>query len=294
MANRDYDRIETAIRYLEAHRSQQPSLEEVAGAVGLSPFHFQRLFRRWAGISPKRFLQSLTVEHAKARLDAADSVLDAALDAGLTGPGRLHDLFVALEAVTPGEFKNAGEGLTIAYGTAPTPFGPCFLAATGRGITALQFLDHEDEEGALRRIRPAWSGARFVHRPRRIAGLGKRVFEPAGNALRRDDPGEGGAVTLLVRGTNFQLQVWRALLRIPAGSVATYEAVARAVGRPRSVRAAAGAVAANPVAYLIPCHRVLRKSGALGGYRWGTARKRAMLAYESGFENGAGERAAAS
>lgn len=267
----DYRRVEAAIAFLDRELPQQPELAEVAAAVGLSPFHFQRLFRRWAGVSPKRFLQLLTVEHAKALLEEDASVLDAALDSGLSGPGRLHDHFVTLEAVTPGEFKRRGEGLEIAWGVHPSPFGPVFVAATGRGLCQAAFLgfdgDPSEEEARLAR---SWSAATL-----------RRDDDATGSwAARLFDHGTG-RTPLLVQGTNFQVQVWRALLRIPEGRVASYGQIARVVGRPRAARAVGAAVGANPVAVMIPCHRVIRGLGAAGGYRWGEHRKRALLGWEA-------------
>ena len=270
----DYDRIAQAIRYIEANRQRQPSLDEVARSVHLSEFHFQRLFRRWVGISPKRFLQVLTVEHAKRRLEECRSVLDAAYDAGLSGPGRLHDLFVTLEAVTPGEYKARGEGLTIRYGFHASPFGTALVAATERGICALHFVEDEDDRAAaVDHLAADFPAARLVHDPAATAPLAEAAFAPreAGSA----------PIPLFVQGTNHQVRVWEALLRIPPGAVVTYEQLATSIGRPDAVRAVAGAVARNPVGFVIPCHRVIRKLGAISGYRWGPDRKRAILAWEA-------------
>lgn len=266
----DYARIERAIRYIEAHAQEQPGLATLARAAGLSPHHFQRLFRRWAGISPKRFLQYLTLEHAKRRLEESRPVLEAALDAGLSGPGRLHDLFVTYEAMTPGEYKKRGAGLRLAYGVHPTPFGDCLLLATARGVCGLGFLSVGGEKAALARFKKRWPKARFERAPEETERLAARAFG-------------GGTAPLSLRlmGTPFQLKVWEALLAIPPGTVASYGALARVLGRPRAIRAVAGAIAANPIAYLVPCHRVIRESGAMEGYAWGLSRKRAMLARES-------------
>ena len=269
---RDYARIEAAILYLEAHVRDQPTLDAVAQVVGLGPHHFQRLFRRWAGISPKRFSQFLTLDYAKARLEASASILDAAYDAGLSGPSRLHDLFVTYEAMSPGAFKRGGEGVDIAYGVHPSPFGPCFVGQTGRGICALGFADGDN--GAVRaEFERRWPAARFCEDPHATAQVAARIFgrQPAGDAPLR----------LAVCGTNFQLKVWEALLRIPPGRITSYRRLADALGLPRSARAVGGAVAANPVSYLIPCHRVIRHSGRLSHYEWGRDRKRAMLAWEA-------------
>jgi AraC family transcriptional regulator of adaptative response/methylated-DNA-[protein]-cysteine methyltransferase len=264
----DYQRIGQAIRFLEDNVQRQPTLEEVAAHVGLSEYHFQRLFTRWAGISPKRFLQFLTRENAKALL-ARTSVLEAAYAAGLSSPGRLHDLFVQTEAVTPGEYKAKGAGLEIRYGFHPTPFGECLLAETGRGICFLAFVDG-DREAILARLRGDWSNARLVEDPAGTAPTVANIFSPQ----------PGAALTVHLRGTNFQIKVWEALLRLPPGGVTSYETLAAQIGLKRAARAVANAVAHNPVAYLIPCHRVLRKSGDFGGYHYGTARKKAILVRE--------------
>lgn len=276
----EYGRIARAIRFLTENRERQPSLEEVARVVGSSPWHFQRTFLRWAGVSPKRFLQFLTVEHAKERLEAAASVLDAALEAGLSGPSRLHDHFVALEAVTPGEFKSAGEGLEIVHGTAVSPFGTVFLAATSRGVVHLAFPEGGESATEETRVARAWPAARLRPDPAVAQRLTERIFS-LGAPTRREP------ISVLVRGTNFQVQVWKALLRIPSGELTTYGRLAQAVGRPGAARAVGGAVGANPVAFLVPCHRVIAAQGGLGGYRWGTERKRALLAWE-GARHGAG------
>ncbi|MEX2650753.1 MAG: methylated-DNA--[protein]-cysteine S-methyltransferase [Alphaproteobacteria bacterium] len=264
----DYDRIARVIRYLDAHVEDQPDLGTLAAEVGLSPFHFQRLFQRWAGVSPKRFLQFLTVDHARRLLASDASVLDAALDVGLSGPSRLHDLFVACEAVTPGEAKRGGDGLTIAYGFHPTPFGAALVGATERGICWLGFVPEAGPDAALGRLKERWSAARLVHDQSATAPLAERAFA-------------GGDVAVHLRGTNFQIKVWEALLRIPLGPAVAYEDVARAIGRPGAARAVAGAIGANPVAVLVPCHRVIRKTGPFSGYAWGPERKRAILGWES-------------
>lgn len=272
MSNHDYDRIERAIHYLEQHAREQPALERVAQAVGLSPFHFQRLFRRWAGVSPKRFLQYLTIEHAKAALADGQSVLAATYAAGLSGPGRLHDLFVTVDAMTPGEFKREGRDLLIRYGVHPTPFGACLTAVTHRGVCTLEFVDLEGRAAAVQRLKRRWAGARLTEDHAGTARFAERIFAaPAGE----------GPITLHIRGTNFQLKVWDALLSVPPGAAVTYTDLGRALGRPGAARAIGAAVGANPVAYAIPCHRVLRKTGAVGGYRWGAPRKRAILAWEA-------------
>ncbi len=269
----DYRLVEQAIRFLEANFRSQPSLAEVAAAAGLSEYHFQRLFKRWAGISPKRFLQFLTLEYAKSLLRESRPLLEASYDAGLSGPGRLHDLFVTLEAVTPGQYRRNGEGVRIAHGRHDTPFGECLLAATDRGICALYFLQSPDTEGALSELHQYW--------PEAILEENRAVTGPFVERIFADNGTDGEPIPLHVRGTNFQVQVWRALLRIPSGRVASYEDVAGMIGKPRAARAAGQAVGSNPIGYAIPCHRVIRKSGAFGNYGGGTARKLAMLGWEA-------------
>ena len=275
-ASRDYHRIEQALRFIEDNYQAQPDLESVARELGLSPHHFQRLFRRWAGISPKRFLQALTVEQAKRALAGSQSVLDASYDAGLSGPGPLHDLFVACEAMTPGEYKRLGAGLAIRFGFHESPFGEALVMHTERGVCGLAFVV-DDEAAALADMTRRWPAARFIADPATTRAIAARIFAlpDAGGAKA------AGPIPLLLKGTNFQIQVWQALLRIPSGHVVSYDQIARAIGRPGAARAVGGAVAANPVSYLVPCHRVIQQSGAIGGYYWGPARKRAMLGWEA-------------
>jgi AraC family transcriptional regulator of adaptative response/methylated-DNA-[protein]-cysteine methyltransferase len=274
MPHSDYDRIERAIVFLEENWRRQPSLDEVARSVHLSEFHFQRLFRRWAGISPKRFLQYLTIEHAKRRLEDSAPLLETAYDTGLSSLGRLHDLFVTLEAVTPGEFRRQGAGLHIACGLHATPFGTALVAVTERGVCALSFASEDEDAAAMvAGLRERWPLAAIAEDERRTAPTAKRIFD------RAEDDGE--PVRLHVEGTNFQVRVWEALLRVPFGALTSYEALAAHAGRPAATRAVASAVARNPVGYLIPCHRVIRKLGVMGGYRWGPARKKAILAWEA-------------
>lgn len=271
---RDYERIARAIEFLKRNATSQPSLAAVARQAHLSEHHFQRLFTRWAGVSPKRFLQLLTVEHAKAHLAASRSVLDVAAGVGLSGPGRLHDLFVTLEAMTPGEFHDGGRGLSMRYGLCPSPFGHCLIAATARGVCALRFTEGGDVAQAATGIRAEWPNAVIRHDRAGMEELSRRVFPFAGAR-----PGE--PLALLVRGTNFQIQVWRALIQVPFGAVTTYGDIASRAGHAGAARAAGSAIGANPIAWLIPCHRVIQESGVLGGYRWGTARKAAMLGWEA-------------
>lgn len=276
MDNPDYRRIEQAIAYLEEHATEQPSLEEVAAHIGLSPYHFQRLFKSWAGVSPKRFLQYLTIENAKQLLRDSSSVLDTALDVGLSGPSRLHDLFVSVEAMTPGEFKAQGRDLLIRYGFHATPFGECLLAVTSRGVCSLAFVDPETRSDALGELQANWQEATLIEDREAGKDAIKAIFGPAHDQSQ-------APVKVLLRGTNFQVKVWEALLRIPEGSAVTYGALAEAIGRPKAHRAVGTAVGHNPVAYLIPCHRVLRTNGDIGGYHWGTTRKRAILAREAAY-----------
>ena len=268
----DYARVEIAMRFLNDGYLEQPSLDAVAEHVGLSPHHFQRLFRRWAGISPKRFVQYLTLAHAKRALAESQTVLDAGFAAGLSGPGRLHDLFVTCEAMTPGEYKAQGAGLEVRYGVHPTPFGPCLALTTARGICGLAFLDRDGIEPALAELVAGWPRAHVAEDRGAAAAFGARAFAPVP---------AGAPIPLSVKGTNFRIRVWDALLRIPPGRVVSYQALARYLGKPTAARAVAGAVAANPVSFLIPCHRVIRQSGVISGYRWGRVRKQAILGWEA-------------
>lgn len=270
----DYRRIEQAIIYIERNRRRQPTLKQVADSVGLSEYHFQRLFGRWVGISPKRFLQFLTVEHAKGLLEEARDLLDVTYETGLSGPGRLHDLFVNCEAVTPGQFKNKGDGLVITYGFHPSPFGECLLALTERGICGLAFCQEGQQASALAALAGRWERATL----REDAELTRPFVDRIFGSLKTLDT---GPLHLVLKGTNFQIKVWEALLRIPTGCVVSYQDVARYIGMPNAVRAVGHAVGQNPIAYIIPCHRVIHKSGVLGNYRWGAARKKAMLGWEA-------------
>lgn len=269
---RDYQRMADTLAWISAHFEEQPMLADIASRAGTSPYHFQRLFSRWVGLSPKKYVQYLTLERAKASLDASESVLAASFAAGLSSPGRLHDLFVNIEAVTPGEYKRGGAGLVIFHGIHESPFGPCLLMHTERGVCALAFVDEGDDGRALAAMSARWPNARLVADPGPGAELAARVFAAHG--------GGGNTVTLLLHGTPFQIQVWEALLRIPPGAVTSYQALATYIGKPKASRAVGTANGANPISYLIPCHRVIRKSGALGGYRWGLGRKLAMLSQE--------------
>ena len=269
----DFDRIAAVIRYLDEHHAGQPALGDLAQAGGLSESHFHRLFHRWAGITPKDFLQCLTAEHAKCRLRESASVLDAALDAGLSGPGRLHDLLVTVEAASPGEFKHGGRGLGIAWGMAESPFGGCSLGWNARGICHLAFHDTAASPAPPSELQENWPHAEFQRNDREARGRAKIIFQR--------DARSGTTLKAFVRATPFQLNVWRALLRIPEGCVASYRRIAGALGDPPAARAVGTACGSNPIAYLIPCHRVIRETGAVQGYRWGSTRKRALLAWEA-------------
>ncbi len=271
-AAENYKRIEKAILFLEKNCHQQPDLKKVALAVNLSEYHFQRLFRRWAGISPKRFLQVLTLERTKNLLKDPGSLLEVTYQAGLSSAGRLHDLFVSTESVTPDTFRKHGKDITLRYGFHPSPFGECLIAISDRGVSNLSFVQEGGRNRALAALKMQWKYATVMQDQELTGEYVARIFTP----------GKKRGMNLAVKGTNFQVKVWQALLKIPGGRVSTYETIAAAIGRPDAVRAVAGAVAANPVAFLIPCHRVIRKTGALGGYHWGPARKKAMLAWEAG------------
>ena len=271
-SSEDYQRIEQAIMYLENHYKEQPSLEAVAANIGLSEYHFQRLFTRWAGVSPKRFLQFLTKEGAKELLSRSENLLDTTHQVGLSSLGRLHELFVTTEAVTPGEFKTRGEGVTIRYGIHLTPFGKCLIGLTDRGICHLGFINGSEGE-AIDSLVNEWKEARMIEDYRSTAALVGPIFD-----LRYDTRIK--PLTLYLRGTNFQLKVWEALLQIPAGTATTYAGLARRIGQSAASRAVGTALGHNPIAVLIPCHRVIRTVGDFGNYRYGEVRKKALLARE--------------
>ena len=275
-----YARIERAIRFIEDNRLDQPGLDEIAAGVGMSPFHLQRVFTAWAGVSPKLFLRYVTLDHAREALTDARPVLDAALDVGLSGPGRLHDLSVTLEAATPGEIGAGGRGLDIRYGLHDGPFGRFLVAATERGVCRIAF--EQEGENPVAALAEAWPNARLVEDD-------AHTWRIAGEALARGIDTGASPIRLWARGTNFQIKVWEALLRVPAGRLVSYGDIARAVGRPRASRAVGQAVGANPIAVLIPCHRAIRASGRFEtGYRWGSARKRALIAWEAARRERAG------
>ena len=268
--SRDYERMEKALEWLAQRWRERPSLEEAAEAVGLSPFHFQRVFTRWAGVSPKTFVASIAHAEAVKSLEEGASVLDAAYDIGLSGPSRLHDLFIAQEAVTPGEARKRGEGLTMTWGYAPTPFGKGLFVMTGRGLCGLAFADPGKEEEAFADMHRRWPAAQWLRDDKAAAEMAPRAFL-----------GEGEKPELVLIGAPFHVQVWKALLRIPAGATATYADVARWAGKPGAFRATGAAVGANPISCLIPCHRAIASDGRLTGYHWGLARKAAILGTEA-------------
>lgn len=264
-----YGIIARAIDFIGDRVADQPSLEETAAAVGLSPAHFQRVFSQWAGVSPKRYQQYLTLDHAKGLLDNHFTVLDTSQETGLSGSSRLHDLFVKWEAMSPGEYARKGEGLTIHYGWFDSPFGEVLSMGTDRGLCGLAFTSEFGRDVSMQDMAQRWPNANFVEDPAKIAGWTSAAF------------GQGGEAALHLIGAPFQIKVWEALLSIPSGHVTTYSEIAARVGNPKAVRAVGTAVGRNPVSWLIPCHRALRKSGGLGGYHWGLPVKRAMLAYEA-------------
>lgn len=272
----DYTRIADAIRFIEAHVAEQPNLATIAKAADLSPHHFQRLFSRWVGLSPTRFLHYLTLDYARDRLTASASVLDAALDVGLSGPGRLHDLFVTHEAMTPGEFKAQGAGLEVRYGFHPGPFGMTLLLITDRGVCGLAFADAGEQEAALADMSGRWPRATLIEDSDATAPAMRQIHTALAGGRSQTAP-----LRLLLGGTNFQVRVWEALMRIPEGALVTYQDLAKQIGRTDAVRAVAGAVGRNPISLVIPCHRVIRKGGYVSGYHWGPTRKRALLAFEA-------------
>ena len=270
----DYRRIEKAIRFIAHNYRTQPSLDQIAASANLSRYHFDRLFKRWAGISPIQFVQFLTLDYTKHQLAESRSLLDTSLAAGLSGPSRLHDLFVTFEAMTPGEFKKQGRGLQIEYGFCDSPFGECLLATTSRGICSFGFIAAGGHAEAVDNLFQTWPESQFSENPAGLCPLVADMFPAVPNETRRP-------FNLLLKGTNFQVNVWKALLRIPEGRVVSYQDIAWLIGRPKSFRAVANAVAINPVAYLIPCHRVIAQTGKINQYRWGSSRKKAILGWEA-------------
>jgi len=270
----DFKRIAKAIQFIENNFKSQPSLDQIAQSVHISKYHFDRLFKRWAGISPIQFLQFMTLDYTKQRLTESKSLMDTSLEAGLSGPSRLHDLFVTFEAMTPGDFKKQGAGLKIDYSICMSPFGDCLLAATERGICFLGFVIRKDRRQTINQLFRTWPGAAFSENPERVCPMVTHIFS-------MDPHKTSKPFHLHLKGTNFQINVWKALLSIPNGCIVSYQDIAVHVGRPKAYRAVANAIAINPVSYLIPCHRVITKAGKIHRYRWGSDRKMAMLGWEA-------------
>ena len=273
-----YALIRRAIEFIGDHVQDQVSLDEVAEAVGLSPAHFQRVFSQWVGVSPKRYQQYLTLDHAKSLLNDHFTVLESAHEVGLSGSSRLHDLFIRWEAMSPGNYARGGNGLTIFWDWFDTPFGDALAMGTDRGLCGLAFVDECGRDAAFRDMASRWPGAEFQQNRNSIEGWLRAAI------------GQRGETALHLSGAPFQIKVWEALLSIPSGSVTTYSEIAKTIGSPKAVRAVGTAVGRNPVSWIIPCHRALRKSGGLGGYHWGLPVKRAMLAYEAARRDTAEER----
>ncbi len=291
----DYQRVRAAIEYVSQNWREQPPVDDIAAHIGLSPSQFAAVFRRWAGLSPKQFHQAVTIDHAKRLLRDSASVLDAALESGLSGPGRLHDLFVTHEAMSPGEFKTGGEGLTLTYGFHDSPFGEAIAVSSPRGLAGLGWVDEKaapgragdtgkasgGRDGALADMMRRWPRAAFVRDDAVAAGYVQRAFDPA--EWRADRP-----LRVVLIGTDFEIRVWETLLRIPLGRAATYGEVAGHIGKPKAARAVGAAVGRNPISFVVPCHRVLGASGVLTGYHWGLTRKQAILGWEAGHGAGHG------
>ena len=274
-ALRDYDSVRRAIAFISEQWRKQPTIEAVADAAGLTPDELHHLFRRWAGLTPKAFMQALTLDHAKGLLRDSASVLDAALDSGLSGPGRLHDLFVTHEAMSPGEWKNGGAGMTLRFGFHPSPFGTAIVIASGRGLAGLAFADPGGEQAALADMQRRWPRATHIEDYLGTAPLAQRIFDK--KMWRPDQPLR---VTLI--GTDFEVRVWETLLKIPMGRAVCYSDIANKIKAPKASRAVGAAVGRNPISFVVPCHRALGKSGALTGYHWGITRKQAMIGWEAG------------
>jgi AraC family transcriptional regulator of adaptative response/methylated-DNA-[protein]-cysteine methyltransferase len=267
-----YHRIEKAIDYISKNYKNQPSLSDVAREVHMSPFHLQKMFKAWVGISPKKFLEVLTLEHIKSVLEETNSLTKSTYEAGLSSTSRTFDLFVNIEAITPSEYKKRGENLVINYGIHKSLFGDYLLAVTKKGICALHFLDSENREVILDESKQKWKNAKFIYNPESTKVYADKLFQ---KDYRNHSP-----IQIFLKGTNFQIQVWKALLEIPAGKLTTYENIAKKVGAPKALRAVGSAIGSNPISYIIPCHRVIRKNGVLGNYRWGIPRKSAMVVWE--------------
>jgi AraC family transcriptional regulator, regulatory protein of adaptative response / methylated-DNA-[protein]-cysteine methyltransferase len=274
-ALRDYDSVRRAIAFISEHWRQQPTIEAVADAASCTPDELHHLFRRWAGLTPKGFMQALTLDHAKGLLRGSASVLDAALDSGLSGPGRLHDLFVTHEAMSPGEWKVGGAGMTMRFGFHACPFGTALVIATNRGLAGLAFADPGDEAAALADMRSRWPNATYVEDFDGTAALAQRIFDT--KLWRPDQP-----LRVVLIGTDFEVRVWETLLKIPMGRAVCYSDIAQKILSPKASRAVGAAVGKNPISFVVPCHRALGKNGTLTGYHWGITRKQAMIGWEAG------------
>jgi len=271
----DYAVVRRAIAFISEHWRAQPEIEEIAAAVGTTAADLHHLFRRWAGLTPKAFLQAITLDNARRLLRSSVSVLDATYEVGLSGPGRLHDLLVTHEAMSPGEWKSGGEGLNVAYGFHPSPFGSALVMTTERGLAGLAFADPGEEDAALDDMRGRWAKARYAEDKERTGAIARRIFDPT--LWRPERP-----LRVVLIGTDFEVRVWETLLGIPMGRATTYSNIAAKLGKPKAARAVGAAVGKNPVSFVVPCHRVMGKSGDLTGYHWGITRKRAMLGWEAG------------
>jgi AraC family transcriptional regulator, regulatory protein of adaptative response / methylated-DNA-[protein]-cysteine methyltransferase len=271
----DYNVVRRAIGHIRGHWRDQPEIETIAEAAGVTPTELHHLFRRWAGLTPKAFLQALTLDGARQLLRDSASVLDATYEVGLSGPGRLHDLFVTHEAMSPGEWKTGGEGLTVYFGFHPSPFGSALVMATARGLAGLAFADPGEERAALEDMKGRWRRANYVEDSARTAAVASRIFDSA--KWREKEP-----LRVVLIGTDWEVRVWETLLQIPMGRLTTYSDIACKIHKPTAARAVGTAVGKNPISFVVPCHRVVGKSGELTGYHWGITRKRAMLGWEAG------------
>ncbi|MFY0614900.1 MAG: bifunctional helix-turn-helix domain-containing protein/methylated-DNA--[protein]-cysteine S-methyltransferase [Hyphomicrobiaceae bacterium] len=278
VAARDYDAVRRAIAFLSEHWLEQPELDDLAGHLGLSAAHCQKLFKRWCGLSPKEFLQAITIDNARNLLDGSASLLDCAHEVGLSGSSRLHDLFVDHIAMTPGDYKRRGEGIAISYGFHSSPFGEALVMATDRGIAGLAFVNEDigqTRQEALSDMTRRWPNADYLEQPEATAAHAQQVFDP--RRWSAEQP-----VRLVMIGTDFEVRVWETLLKIPMGKAVSYTDIARHIGKPQASRAVGSAVGRNPISFVVPCHRVLRADGSLGGYHWGLTRKRALIGWETG------------
>jgi AraC family transcriptional regulator of adaptative response/methylated-DNA-[protein]-cysteine methyltransferase len=271
----DYDIVRRAIGHIREHWRSQPEIDAIAEAAGVTPTELHHLFRRWAGLTPKAFLQAITLDSARTLLRASASVLDAAYEVGLSGPGRLHDLFVTHEAMSPGEWKSGGQGLTIRYGFHPSPFGIALVMASERGLAGLAFADAGEEKAALADMRQRWPNAGYVEDSPGTASLARRIFDP--KRWRAEEP-----LRVVLIGTDWEVRVWETLLKVPMGRLTSYSSIANKLCAPKAARAVGAAVGKNPISFVVPCHRVVGSGGALTGYHWGITRKHAMLGWEAG------------